>query len=267
MSSLYRLQIHPSVSLDQAWNMLELAHIDVLYGSEEEGLTELYVQAQSPSDLSSFPWIHTYTPYTPPPIDWESQWAAHGHNFHEGCVHVDLSSFTPTAPSLRLQPGPGFGDFSHPTTRLLLHLLAHHLTDQPVIDVGCGSGILTLAAAALGASFVYGIDIDQEALEHSQQNATLNELATRCSFCLPSDFNWKKVPRPILGLINMIQSEQQIAWSSLPVLHTQAGVWLTSGIRLEERDTYLTQVTQWGWILKDERQEENWLAFCFKLLK
>lgn len=266
MTPLYRLQIHPSISLEQAWSLLELAHFTVLYGSEEEGRTELYVHAQSPTDLSSFPWIHTCTPYTLPPIDWESQWAAHGHDFHEGYVHIDLSSFTPTVPPLRLQPGPGFGDLSHPTTRLLLRLLTQYVTDQLVVDVGCGSGILTLAAAALGATFVYGIDIDREALEHSQQNAILNGLETQCLFCLPSDFIWKKTPTPILGLMNMIQSEQQVAWSSLPTLHTQAGVWLTSGIRLEERDAYLAQVTRWGWILKEEQQEEHWLAFCFKSL-
>jgi ribosomal protein L11 methyltransferase len=267
MSSLYRLHIDPSISLEQAWSLIELAHVDVLYGAEEEEHTELYVQTQSPSDLSSFPWIHACTPYTLPPIDWESQWAAHGHDFHEGYVHLDLSSFAPTAPSLRLQPGPGFGDLSHPTTRLLVRLLTGYLTDQLVVDVGCGSGILTLAAAALGAPFVYGIDIDQEALQHSQQNAVLNGLETQCLFCFPCDFIWKKAPTPILGLMNMIQSEQQVAWSSLPALHTQAGIWLTSGIRLEGRDAYLAQVAQWGWVLKEEQQEEEWLAFCFNLLK
>ena len=79
----------------------------------------------------------------------------------------------------RLKPGGGFGDLSHPTTRLMLRMLAQIVAKQDVIDIGCGSGILSLAAAALGSPKVYGIDIEQEAVEHSRNNAIFNNLSEK----------------------------------------------------------------------------------------
>lgn len=263
MKPLYCLNIDPLIPLEKAWNALEAAGIDILYSSEEDGKTELFVYIQSKEDLIPFDWIISYAPYKLPPTDWESQWATHGLNFHDGYVHADLSSLKPSAPVLRLQPGPGFGDLSHPTTRLVLGLLAKHFEQHTVIDIGCGSGILSLAAAAMGAPIAYGIDIDLQALEHARQNAYLNNLEDRCHFCIPEDFNWALTPKPIIIVMNMIQTEQQIAWSSLSKLHAQQGWRLTSGIRLEEREMYLVKTVNWGWILQEECEEEGWLAFCF----
>ncbi len=110
-----------------------------------------------------------------------------------------------------MQPGPGFGDFSHPTTRLALQLLSRYLKEQCVIDIGCGSGILALAAATMGAQAVYGIDIDSKAIEHSIQNALLNRLEQQCTFCLANEFHWLPTSSPLLILMNMIQYEQKTA--------------------------------------------------------
>lgn len=263
MTILYHLCIDHALSLEQAWNTLEAAGIEILYGSEEDGQTDLYVYLSSPDTLSSFNWIVTCIPYTLPSIDWKAQWAAHGHHYQDGYIHVDFAPLGRSAHGLKLQPGSGFGDLSHPTTRLMLRLLTHHLHNQTVIDIGCGSGILTLAAVAMGAPTAYGIDIDQEAIEHSKQNASLNRLATQCIFSSPVHFMWKPTSEPVLMLMNMIQSEQHVAWSSLPSLHVQSGQCLTSGIRTEERGAYLAQTTQRGWSLQDEQEEMGWLAFYF----
>jgi ribosomal protein L11 methyltransferase len=265
MVALYRVCIHSSISLEQAWNALEESGIKILYGSEEEGQTELYAYLFSPNDLLPFGWILDCSPYTLPSIDWEAQWAAHSQNFQNGYVHVDFAPLGRQAPTLRLQPGSGFGDLSHPTTRLMLRLLAKYLQKHMIIDIGCGSGILTLAAVAMGAPLAYGIDIDRDAIKHSQQNATLNHLNESCLFCSPTNFIWKPYSQRIFILMNMIQSEQQVAWYSLPSLHAQSGECLTSGIRAEERDVYLVQTAQWGWSLQDEQEEMGWLAFYFTL--
>jgi ribosomal protein L11 methyltransferase len=74
-----------------------------------------------------------------------------------------------------LDPGLAFGTGSHPTTRLCLGWLEAHLCpDDTLIDYGCGSGILAIAAARLGAANVVGIDIDPQALASSYGNAVLN---------------------------------------------------------------------------------------------
>lgn len=81
----------------------------------------------------------------------------------------------PGAIVLRLDPGLAFGTGSHPTTRLCLGWLDRHLTaGATVIDYGCGSGILAVAAALLGAGRVVGIDIDPQAVTASRDNAQAN---------------------------------------------------------------------------------------------
>jgi ribosomal protein L11 methyltransferase len=74
-----------------------------------------------------------------------------------------------------LDPGLAFGTGSHPTTRLCLEWLDEYLRDgERVIDYGCGSGILAIAAARLGAATVCAIDIDPQALESTRRNAAVN---------------------------------------------------------------------------------------------
>ena len=81
----------------------------------------------------------------------------------------------PAALNLALDPGLAFGTGSHPTTRLCLEWLAAHVTPRvSVLDYGCGSGILAIAAARLGAGAVTGTDIDPQALVASAQNARAN---------------------------------------------------------------------------------------------
>lgn len=77
--------------------------------------------------------------------------------------------------NIRLDPGMAFGTGSHATTRLCLQWLLEHVQDgSAVLDYGCGSGILAIAAARLGATRVCALDIDDKALEATQQNAQAN---------------------------------------------------------------------------------------------
>lgn len=89
----------------------------------------------------------------------------------------------PTAINLRLDPGQAFGTGSHPTTRLCLQWLAEHRPDGTVLDYGCGSGILAIAARMLGAARVVGVDLDPAAVSTAQENARAN--AVDATFGLP----------------------------------------------------------------------------------
>lgn len=172
-------------------------------------------------------------------IDWNEQWALHAPTFKNGFAHVTLKN----GKSFRMKPGPGFGDLSHPTTRLILEMLPEKI-EGTVIDVGCGSGVLSLAAKLLGADRVIGIDIDEEAIQHATENAALNHLD--CTFgkkIFPVD----KEP---LILMNMISSEQKIAWKNLPEFSKY--LLLTSGFPEEEKEPHgygalLRKVTLEGW--------------------
>ena len=83
----------------------------------------------------------------------------------------------PAAINLRVDPGLAFGTGTHPTTRLCLQWLSDlPLVGKTVLDYGCGSGILAMAASALGAAHVLGVDIDPQAVETARFNTEANGL-------------------------------------------------------------------------------------------
>ena len=84
----------------------------------------------------------------------------------------------PDAINLRVDPGLAFGTGTHPTTRLCLQWLSElPLAGKAVLDYGCGSGILAMAASALGAASVLGVDIDPQAVETARRNTEANHLS------------------------------------------------------------------------------------------
>ena len=100
--------------------------------------------------------------------------------------HIDAADAT----VLRLDPGLAFGTGTHPSTAMCLNWLVHHgaLTGKTVYDYGCGSGILGIAAALLGAAHVWQTDIDPQALTASGENADKNGVRERITLCAdPND--------------------------------------------------------------------------------
>lgn len=96
----------------------------------------------------------------------------------------------PDAINLMLDPGLAFGTGTHPTTALCLEWLdAHNVTDKKIIDFGCGSGVLAIAALMLGAAHCDGIDIDPQAITASLDNATANNVADKLTLYLADDFS------------------------------------------------------------------------------
>lgn len=107
----------------------------------------------------------------------------------------------PSAVVVRLDPGVAFGTGTHPTTRLCLRWLDANLgPGASVLDYGCGSGILAIAAAKLGASRVVGIDIDPQALQAARINSEAN--AVRADYTEPDSLRagtWDVVVANILS--------------------------------------------------------------------
>lgn len=195
-------------------------------------------------------------------IDWEEQWRNFAPSFYDGASHIDLSPYDPKCiQELLLKAGGGFGDLSHPTTRLCLKLMAPFVKAATVVDIGCGSGILMLSALLMGANNAIGIDIEEDALEHASANAKLNHLDKKAVFTKKMDR--KKLRGTLLLLMNMISSEQKMAWSAQKPLHEQRATLITSGILTEQRETYLNWAIQQGWKLIIEASEEGWSGFVF----
>ncbi len=94
----------------------------------------------------------------------------------------------PDATNIMLDPGLAFGSGSHETTRLCMQWLSRQeLAGKSVIDYGCGSGILAIAALKMGAAHALGVDIDSQALLASRQNAELNQVSDRLQLALPEN--------------------------------------------------------------------------------
>ncbi len=113
--------------------------------------------------------------------DWVREWMDNFHPMSFGdTLWICPSWHTPPEPdaiNILLDPGLAFGTGTHPTTALCLNWLDQaDVKDKVVIDYGCGSGILAIAAALLGAKKVIGVDIDPQALEATQANAKRNHV-------------------------------------------------------------------------------------------
>ena len=119
---------------------------------------------------------------------WEREWLRHFHAMqfgrrlwvaphHESVAALD-------AVIVKLDPGLAFGTGTHPTTALCLEWLEQHVeSGEILIDYGCGSGILGIAAVKLGAAHAYCFDIDPQALLATEQNAHANAIASEVTVC------------------------------------------------------------------------------------
>lgn len=117
---------------------------------------------------------------------WEREWLRDFHAMRFGrrlwiCPHHEEVTEA-GAVVVRMDPGLAFGTGTHPTTALCLEWLDRHIVDgQRVIDFGCGSGVLAVAAAKLGASEAHCFDIDPQALTATRENAAANGVQSRVS--------------------------------------------------------------------------------------
>ena len=124
--------------------------------------------------------------------DWEREWMDNFHPIQFGDRLWICPSWReipdPTAVNVILDPGLAFGTGTHPTTALCLEWLdGLDYSNKDVIDFGCGSGILAVAALKLGAERVTGIDIDYQAIEASKANAERNGVEDKLDLYLPED--------------------------------------------------------------------------------
>ncbi|MBD2815410.1 50S ribosomal protein L11 methyltransferase [Xenorhabdus sp. Flor] len=124
--------------------------------------------------------------------DWEREWMDNFHPMRFGHRLWICPSWRevpdPDAVNVMLDPGLAFGTGTHPTTSLCLQWLdGLALEGKTVIDFGCGSGILAIAALKLGAKHAIGIDIDPQAIQASRDNAERNGVSEQLTLYLSKD--------------------------------------------------------------------------------
>ena len=140
----------------------------------------------------------------------------------------------PDAVTVMLDPGLAFGTGTHPTTSLCLEWLdSLDLTDKTVLDYGCGSGILAIAALKLGAKEAFGVDIDPQALEASKENAKRNGVLNKLTLCDGKKSSASLTPTPVT-VANILCGPLADLEPHIAKLTATGGLLALSGILTEQ---------------------------------
>jgi ribosomal protein L11 methyltransferase len=175
--------------------------------------------------------------------DWERAWMDRFQPMHFGGPLWVVPSWLvpphPDAVNIILDPGLAFGTGTHATTALCLSWLARHPPlNLTVIDVGCGSGILAIAALKLGARHALGVDVDPRALEVSRENAERNVVSAQLTLGLPDALH--AAPQADLVIANILAQPLITLAPQLIPLVKPGGTLILSGM-LENQTAEVSQ--------------------------
>lgn len=196
--------------------------------------------------------------------DWERVWLDHFKPMKFGDrLWICPSAYTPPEPeaiNLLLDPGLAFGTGTHATTALCLEWLDKHpLTGQTVIDYGCGSGVLAIAAILLGAQSVHAVDIDQQALTATEDNALRNGINNQViSLHTPADLPDIKAD---CLLANILANPLKELAETFASLLKPGGAIVLSGI-LEEQSTDVQQAFKPWFDLNYKQTRDGWVCLA-----
>lgn len=215
--------------------------------------------------------------------DWSAAWKEHYHPIPIGKRLLIVPAWLDVPPEdripIKIDPGMAFGTGTHPTTQLCLTLLEEFLQDDPdlhqrhCIDIGCGSGILAIAALKLGIGRALGVDTDANVIPIAQDNAALNRVADNLTLSvgslqdilnhktehLPADIALANILAPVI--IRLLDE-------GMGSLLTENGVLILSGIlkdQLEDPQIGLYDaLTRNNLQCTEVRLMEDWAAMVVK---
>jgi ribosomal protein L11 methyltransferase len=160
-----------------------------------------------------------------------------------------------------IRPSMGFGTGHHATTRLTLKALQElPLDDRTVLDIGCGSGVLAIAAVKLGARSAVGIDIDPDALDNARENATLNDMGDRVRFD-EGDFREMTIRADVV-MANLTGGLLERSAETLAAMVAPDGFLIVSGFMDSEKATVVPALEKLL-PLQTIAQEEEWMCAIY----
>ena len=210
-----------------------------------------------------------------PDENWMEAWKVHYHPIAVGkrliIVPAWLTSPDANRVPIKIDPGMAFGTGTHPTTQLCLELLESFVpTGRKVIDVGCGSGILSIAALKLGASFALGVDIDEASVKASRENADANGI--------PMDqfaIGRGSVPEVLSGKFGIRNASLVLANILAPIIirlfdmglakvASPGGALILSGILADQAAGVIASAETHGLKLEERHQLGDWVALLVR---
>lgn len=194
--------------------------------------------------------------------DWEREWMDGFEPLRMGerlwIVPSWHAAPDPQAVNLLLDPGLAFGTGTHPTTALCLGWLdAQHLDQRQILDYGCGSGILAIAALKLGADTAVGVDIDPQALQASRDNAERNGIdESRLILDYPERLGQGRFDVVVANILAgpLIELATAIAGRVAP-----GGRLALSGILAAQAESVLDAYRDQDMVMDEPQEKEGWM--------
>ena len=204
--------------------------------------------------------------------DWENNWKAFYKPMEIGERLIVIPDWEEADPqgrvALRMNPGLTFGTGSHATTRLCLQALEKLVKPgMKVLDLGCGSGILSIAALLLGADSAFACDIDEKAVDVAYENAALNGVGKDRYTVRAGDVTSDQKLRKEMGgnwniVVANIVSDVIIALApTVGELLAEDGVFICSGIIDDRADEVKGKLEEAGFAILEIRSSEGWFSF------
>lgn len=272
---------------DMEEEVLEIAHIDLideelLARDRTKGIVHVYISPEeNPNEAVSFIKERLEAENIPYELnlslcknaDWENNWKKYFKPMPVGEKLLIQPIWKENAPSdgrvvLNLEPGLAFGSGSHETTRLCLAAIEKHITEGcTMLDIGCGSGILSIASLLLGAGSAVGVDIDKLAVKTARENAQRNGIDD-ARYTLYNGNLTDQVSGKFNVIAANIVADAIIALSKgVDEFMYDDSVYIVSGI-IDIREAEVTQaLDEYGFRITARHEDGGWLCLeCMKKL-
>lgn len=278
----YGIYVEDYSDLEQAaWEIakIDLIDEDLLNKDRTKAIVHIYIPPhENPSEAVAFLTERYTAEKIPHDIDiavcrnqdWENNWKDYFKSIPVGkklMIHpVWDDNFDPGDRAvLDIEPGLAFGSGGHDTTRLCLEMMEDYVTrDTEFLDVGCGSGILSVSALLLGAKKAVAVDIDPLAVKKARENAELNGFDETRYTALEGDLADKVTGKYNVVAANIVADVIILFCSQVKEFMSDDAVFITSGIIDTREPDVLEAFKKYGFSIVERRERGGWLCFALK---
>lgn len=197
--------------------------------------------------------------------DWENEWKNHFHAFKASERFTVVPSWEDYQPAddeeiIHLDPGMAFGTGDHATTSMCLRLVEEYVKPgMSVIDVGTGSGILSIAAHRMGAAHIRAVDLDKVAVRVAEENFRINHCADAIETDTGNLLVGETEKRDVV-IANILAHIVDLMIDDAFTLLNDEGLFIASGIIEEKEQMIIEHMTEAGFSIRTIRREKGWVA-------
>ncbi len=258
----------------------EIAHIDLidedlLARDRAHAIIHLYIEPQeNPAESVAFLRERLGAAGIPSEVvsdtvreeDWANNWKQYFKPLPVGeklliCPSWEIADNPDRRAVLSIDPGMAFGTGGHDTTRLVLEAIERHVTPGcAFLDIGCGSGILSIAACLLGAGSAFGVDIDALAVKTARENGALNGLTEPRYTIVEGDLADKVTGQYPVVAANIVADAIIALSPAVPRFLAPGGVYIVSGIIDTREKDVLAALTRLGFAVAERREHGGWVC-------